>query len=207
MIVTEIKKIGAGKRYKVFIDNENIGVFQDEILAKYQLKTGQEIDEDFLKQLKKSNSKVSSFDDAVTYLEKFSKTKNGIKDYLRKKGYDNETIENTCKKLDEYGFINDRLYAENYIKTYITKKSKKAIKYELKFKGVNEQIIDELLSEVDDEEEKQTVLLLAKKYTKNKEIDQKTKQKCKNYLFSKGFSYDLCNYAVDSLGGEDEDWF
>lgn len=207
MIVTEIKKIGSGKRYKVFIDNENIGVFQDEILAKYQLKTGQEIDEEFLKDLKNSNSKVSSFDDAVSYLEKFSKTKRGIIDYLKKKGYDKDTIEKTCEKLDEYGFINDRLYAENYIKTFITKKSKKAIKFDLKNKGVNEHIIDKLLSEIDEDEEKKTVLMLAKKYTKNKEIDQKIKQKCKNYLFSKGFSYDLCNYAVESLGGEDEDWF
>ena len=47
MQITEITKIGKGIRYKLEVDYNFEGVFEAEVLARYNLQTGQEIDEDF----------------------------------------------------------------------------------------------------------------------------------------------------------------
>ena len=39
MEITEIKKIGKGKRYYLFVNGNNEGDFESEVLAKYKLKT------------------------------------------------------------------------------------------------------------------------------------------------------------------------
>ena len=47
MRITEIKKSKQGLKYHLYVDGEFFGVFLDEILAKYNIKTGDEVDENF----------------------------------------------------------------------------------------------------------------------------------------------------------------
>ena len=44
MIITQIKKIGKGERYSIFIDGNFSCVLEAEIIVKNQIKEGQEID-------------------------------------------------------------------------------------------------------------------------------------------------------------------
>ena len=187
MQVTEIKKIGKGKRYYLVLDEYNKFTIEAEVLAKHKIKTFDEIDSEKLNQILLENGELSAFDRALTYLEKNIKTEKGIREYLKQKGFLDESIENAVDKLKEYGYINDEHFAESYIHTYSNKKGKKLLAYELALKGVDRQIVDEKLEElVDTEQEVASCKDILLKYTKGKEIDLKMKQKSYAYLAGKG---------------------
>ncbi len=197
MQITEIKKIGRGDRYYLTVDEVSRFVVEAEILAKYKLKTDEEIDGNFLNKILLENGELACFDRALTYLEKNIKTEKGIREYLKQKGFLDESVGNAIEKLKEYGYIDDSIYAENYIRTYGNKKGRKLLRFELSLKGLDKVIIEEKLEELleaDDEYEACKALCI--KYIKNKTLDSKLKQKAYAHLTTKGFSSDIISRVI-----------
>ena len=190
--ITEIKKIGKGQRYYLYLDNQFFGVYEAEILARHCLKTGQSFDDEFFEELKLENGDYACFNRGLSLLEKGMKSEKMLKDYLKEKGYPRSCIEKAAEKLKSYGYIDDSAFCESYISTYSTCKSKKKLKYDLLSKGIKEDIIEEKLAQLfDEEEEKENLLRLAEKYMSGREFDLKTKQKFYNHFAGKGYDYNL----------------
>lgn len=209
MQITEIKKIGKGERYSIYIDGIFNGTLQAEILVKHKLKTGDEIDEEHIKQIKLENGKIAAFEQAARYLEKALKTQKQLQTYLKEKGFLQQSIDDAVQKLKEYGYIDDEAYAENYIKTYQNKKGKIKLKFDLISKGVSPEIVEEKLAQlIDAEEQFSSCEALLKKYIKNKPIDSKLKSKAYAHLFSKGFAGDIISSVIAKVFSEveDESW-
>ena len=190
--ITEIKKIGKGNRYYLFVDDENFGVFEAEILARYCLKTGQSFDEKFFDELLIENGDFACFNRALNLLSKTMKSEKMLKDFLKEKKYPHSCIQKAIEKLKDYGYINDESYAENFISFASNSKSKKKIKYDLLSKGIDSNIIERLLQENFNEEDEEVLCKkLAEKFLKNKEININTKQKFFNRLAGKGFGFQM----------------
>lgn len=197
--ITEIKKVGRGDRYKLYIDDDYAGVFEAEILARHSLKTGEKYDEEFFKELTIENGDYACFNRGLNALEKSMKTEKMLKTYLKEKGYPSTCINKAVEKLKEYGYIDDEAFAENFISTYSSSKSKRKMKYDLMSKGIKENIIESKLESVDKEDEREKCVKFAEKYIKNREIDLKTKQKLYNHLAGKGFDYDEIAHAWERV--------
>lgn len=197
--ITEIKKIGKGERYYLYLDEEFFGIYEAEILARHCLKTGQTFDEEFFENLKIENGDYACFNRGLGALEKSMKSEKMLKTYLREKGYPKECINRAVEKLSEYGYIDDSAFCESYISSYPSK-SKRKLKYDLLSKGIKEEIIEEKLEKfISDEEEREKCLTYALKYMKSKTFDIKTKQKFYNHMAGKGFSFEDIAYAWNSL--------
>lgn len=206
MIITEIKKIGRGDRYSLYCDDAFFMQIETEILVKNKLKIGQQLSEEDCQKLKLQNGDYASFDKALTYLEKGIKTEKGTRDYLKKKGYLDESIDKAIEKLKDYGYIDDEVFAESYINTYSHLKGKQKLKYELLSKGVDKEIIDQKLEDLIDEDEQiENAKTLGKKYLKNKAVDEKTYQKLCAHLVSKGFSFDVVSKVAKEVLKEKKD--
>lgn len=200
MQITEIKKIGKGLRYKLMVDDNFEGVFEAEVLARHGLKTDQEIDEDFLNELKIENGDYASFDRGLGLLEHGMKSQKQVEDYLKGKGYPAECIERAINKLLDYGYINDEAFASEYVRLYGQKDGKRKIEYSLKNKGVADEIIDRAIEDyLGDDVQFETCLKLAQKKAKNLTLDAKGKQKIYAYLVGRGFDFDTIKHAVDAL--------
>lgn len=209
MTITQIKRIGSTNRFHLYVDGSWNGIFLDEILAFYHLKTGMDIDEDEFREIKLENDQKVAFDMAVSYLEKYVVSEKGLKDYLKKKNFDAKTISKTVAKLREYGFIDDEKFAKNYFETLSTTKGKRAIANKLKSKGVSAEIVEDLLENVDEEDEIEKATMLAEKFVKNRQIDTKIKQKCLAHLIYKGYDYSVAQKATNIAlqnKGENNDW-
>lgn len=203
MQITELKKIGKGLRYSLKVDDKFEGVFESEILAKYNLKTGQEIDQDFLDSLKNENGNFACFDRALNLLEHGAKTQKQVYDYLKGKGYPQDCITKAMQKLEDYGYLDDQAYANEYVKLYGQKDGEKKIRFALKSKGVNdEQISNAIENFLDNDVQIQTCYNLATKKTKNMELDAKNKQKLFAYLAGRGFSFDIIKSAINKMESE-----
>lgn len=201
--ITEIKKIGRGDRYKLFLDEEFFGVYEAEILARDCLKTGQCFDDDFFYNLAIENGDYACFNRGLNAIEKSMKTKKMLRDYLREKGYPKQCIDRACDKLAEYGYINDESYCENYILSYQNQKSKRKMKYDLLAKGVSEEIVENKLAQMlDDEGEEEKCLKVAEKYLRGKTFDLKTKQKFYNHMAGKGYEFGQIAAAWEKITNE-----
>lgn len=206
MIITEIKKSKQPMKYHLYVDDVFFGVFLDETLAKYNLKTGQEIDEDLLYGIKEENDEKLAFLTAVSYLERYNVSTKGLKDYLYRKNFKKNNIESAVEKLKDYGYLDDRNFAKNYFETLSSTKGKRVIVSKLKEKGISGEIIDELVEDVSDEVEEERARLLAEKFAKNRENTLKNKQKCFAHLIYKGYDYSVAQKIVNELflGAKDD---
>lgn len=210
MTITKIKRIANTNRFHVYVDDKWNGIFLDEILAVYGLKTGQELDDEEFAKIKSENDRKVAFDMATSYIEKYVVSEKGIKDYLKKKGFDFKVINATVDKLKDYGLVNDESFAKNYFETLSATKGKRAIASKLKQKGVSAEIVENLLENINEDDEIEKATALAEKFVKNRQIDAKIKQKCLAHLIYKGYDYDVAQKATKIAlenKGENDDWF
>ncbi len=201
----EITKIEIQKKNKnrvnLYLDNEfNCGLSL-EVVVKYGLKEGKEINQELLDFLCNSSEKEVAMNKAISYIARYQKTEKEIKEYLFKKGFGDEISQDVIKKLKEYNFIDDDLYAQNYIKYKTKSVGKRKLAYELRKKGIKENLIDNNIDIYSQDSD--SVLLVAEKYLRKKPRDIKTKQKAYRYLLSRGFMSEDIIRALNSMFKEE----
>ena len=207
MEIEQIKQIGKkNERFYIMLSSGEKVVLHGLTLLKTKLKVGDDINKETLEEYQFEYEKLTAFDKAINLLSRGMKTKKQISTYLKDKGYMPKVCNYVLDKLIEYKYVDDQTYASCYTKMTSKSKGKRAIAYEMKQKGVSDEIIATCLDEIDDQ--KEVALSLAKKYLKNKPLDQKTKEKLYRYLLSKGFSHEDCFYALNKCFSEinDEDF-
>ncbi len=208
MIITDIKRKGKSETYHVYVDDSYFALIEAEYIYKYKIKIGTEIDEQKLLQIKRKSDKLLCSSVALNYISKSLKTEFQLKNYLKSKNYDLEAIDETLEKLKSYGYLNDEYYANISAKTLSKTKGKKYIKNQLVSKGIAEDKINNVLSEIENEDE--ACFNVAQKWLKGKELplDIKNKQKLYRFLLARGFGFDVIKSALSNVGCEEveDDW-
>ena len=74
---------------------------------------------------------------ALRLLEHMDRTEKGLTDRLLRAGFSEELAEDAVSYVKDYGYINDRRYALNYIMYRIHDKSRQKIFQELSGKGID----------------------------------------------------------------------
>jgi regulatory protein len=115
-----------------------------------------------------------------------------VRDRLKKKKFDAETIEDTVSFLKEKAFIDDEQFARAWIRSRVKKPlGIRRLKVELRLKGIDKAIIDAGINELkSDYSEEDVVKSIAKnRLSRLKGIDQqKAKKRVYAYLLRRGFS-------------------
>lgn len=208
--MNEITKIELQKhdknRVNIFIDGQYAFPLSVETTMKYSLKKGMEIDEGKQKELILESDCRVALDKAVSYLSKSLKTKKQIIDYVKNYGYNDIIIEYVVEKLEEYGYINDISYTQRYISTYLGQIGKKKIEYELLKRGIEKEVVQKALTEIETPQEEVEKVL--RKKLGDRELTSKDKEKVMRYMIGKGFSYEEIKRAIQKVqnGGDDESW-
>lgn len=139
--------------------------------------------------------------DSLRFLGKTYKTQKQIYDKLLGKGYDAKTINRVINFLEEYNFIDDDKYAQMYIKEKMVKEGVNKIKFALISKGIKEEIINKKIDEMDSEFQEEAILKLAeKKYNQLMKTENDKRiiyKKLGDYLFRKGYSWDIIKGALN----------
>ena len=190
MQITRIEEVDK-KRRTVFIDGvEAFTLYKNEVY-KYKLEQDafvkQEIFIEILEVLnKRAKLKV------MEYLTQSDKPEADLRSKLKRARYPDSCIEVAIDYVKSYGYINDLRYTENYIRTKKVLKSKQAIQFELKKKGIDAAIIKEAMdSEYSVDTEMDAIKKqIAKKCRDTSNLDRDKLNKLVASLCRKGFSYD-----------------
>lgn len=92
--------------------------------------------------------------------------------------------------LNDEGYMNDERYCRSYVKSKLSLKKWgiNKIKLSLMTKGIDREIIDNVLSEIDQKSYKEELVNLLKNKKINEEDPYKRKAKLMRYAVSKGYS-------------------
>ncbi len=186
MRIDKVEQLEKGKVALTF-DNGNRMVFYKGELKPLFPEEGLELSETEYEALaKKLQIRVKKR--AVFLLEKQDRTEAQIRRKLKENSYPEEMIDEAVFYLKERHFLDDRRYAENYIRYHCAKESKGKLRLKLMEKGVSKEIIEAAMEEeyVGDEDA-YIKMWLQKKNFSYEESDQKEKQKIYGFLIRKGF--------------------
>lgn len=139
-----------------------------------------------------------AFNRALRYLSLRARSKKELKDYLKKKKYNESVIEEAIKKLVELKFLDDKNYAGSFMRgRQIYKgRSKYFVKYELKKKGISEDIIEEVSQNAQDDLKTAKDFVERKRRVYSKLEEKEFEEKMIRLLQSRGFSWDIIKNAL-----------
>ena len=137
---------------------------------------------------------------ALSKISYAQKTSFEVEKLLKENDFSADTIEKTIDFLNEYGILNDEIYVKSYVadKHNISRWSKNKIRYSLKSKKINEDLINIYLDQISDEDEYENAYNFAVKKARN-DFSIENKQKVYRYLAGKGFDFDIINKVVGEL--------
>ncbi len=143
------------------------------------------------------------FKAASRYLGYRPRSEIEIRNHLHRCGFDSDVVERTIIRLKEKRLIDDVAFARFWVENRLLFKplSRKLLGLELRQKGVDKGIIDEVTKDADD----RTSVLKAgwKGIRRLAGLDYpEFRYRLANYLKRRGFGYDTINFAVDHLWQE-----
>lgn len=201
MYISNIK-LKSPKNTNIFLVTvgENEYIFHSDIIVKYGLSNGSDIDDIKFNEAYQESEYLICLNKSIEYMASRLKTTKQLKEYLYQKGYKKPVIDKVILKLKEYSVINDESYATAFIKSNQDKLSKRNILNKLAQKGINKDICNETIEEIDDYE---VCKKMAEKFMKSRELDKKNIEKLIRHLQYKGFDWDsigkvLKNYNIES---------
>lgn len=190
-------------RVNVYIDGEYAFPCSSEVIFLHSIKIGQMVDASVLQEIVNMDNFIKCKSAALKIIERSYKTRKQICGKLVEKDYDEVTIEKVIDFLKEYKLLDDEKYAEAYIKEKIKNQGKNKIMYALINRGILKEIIEEKLSLIDDEQEKQAAIILAeKKYSiilKSENDPRKIYKKLGDYLIGKGYNFQVVKVALNKI--------
>lgn len=188
MKITQIKQqVKRQDRYSIYIDGKyNFSLGEAELL-RAGLRKDQELSESELDQLTNQSKLGKLYDRTLNLLSFRPRSEWELRDYLKRKKEDEETIEKILNLLSERGYVDDKRFAERWVENRRLLKpiSQRRLQAELKQKRVAGNIIDEVLA--GDETDEREVL---RKLVERKAKRYPDRQKFMQYLARQGYNYD-----------------
>lgn len=145
---------------------------------------------------------------SLRYLSFRPRSEKEIRDYLAKKKAESSVNEKIVSKLKVHKFLNDEDFAKWWIeqRTILKPRAWKVIQYELKQKGISEEIVESQISNL--QFQKPNDLESANKLIQRKILryrhlpKQEIYQKLGRFLASKGFDWNTIKKSIDEALGE-----
>ena len=203
MIITKLERQKKKERFNVHLDGEYAFAIDADTLLNFRgLRVGNEIDESEVLAIQKEGEKRSAYARAFSYVSRGMHTLKEVRDKLKKLAYTDDAVTYAVDRLAGLNLVNDRAYAVAYVETHHGR-GKLRLTHELKAKGVDRKVIDEVLACVLEEEmEIEEATTLAIKFYHS--LGDKTK--VQRRLLTRGYSYSVIERAVSAAikDGDDE---
>ena len=195
-------------KVKVFFE-DNSYIISVNTFAHFALYDGKEITQEELEEILSHDLRTDLYERVVNYISYSPRTESQVKQYIRKYfkkigifelNIDSESlIDEIVNKLKEYKYINDRDYAEMFVKSRLKNKprSRYFLLSELLSKGIDKQMANEVLDILMPDSYEVLKMLYEKKY-RDEPMTFDDKKKI-SYLQRKGFLWDDISKFVNSF--------
>lgn len=138
---------------------------------------------------------------AGTLLSVRSRSKQELRDALTRSAYPQQTVSRVMDYLEQAGYLDDSTVAEHFAASRQAKGyGARRIRLELQRKGIDAQIIEETLGNIDGEAQTDAALRIARKVSRGKDLnDPKDRRRLLAALARRGMDYALSKQVIEAL--------
>ena len=197
--ITDLKQgVHNPNRINVFLDHKFSFSLDLSQVVDFHLKIGKSLQPEDIEELMHASVYGKLYGNTLEWVLTRPRSLKETRDHLREKrfqkklAYTDADIENVIEKLVIKHYLDDRKFAEWFIENRFVKKgiSKLRLRQELTKKGIDKNLIDELLESSSRDEAEEIKKMIERK---RKKYDQ---EKLLAYLVRQGFSYDLSKELI-----------
>jgi regulatory protein len=192
------------ERVNVYLDGAF--AFGLAVLEAARLRKGQYLTDSEIAALKAQDVVEQAYERAVRFLAQRPRSTSEIRRHLADKGVDKAAIEEAIARLEVQGYLDDRAFARYWLanRQQFRPRGTRALRFELREKGVPASVIDEVLADFDSGDAAyQAALDKARRF---RGLDRRTfREKLGSYLTRRGFDYETVRDVIDRLIREYED--
>lgn len=191
-------------RVNVFVDGVYSFSLDAADAALKGIKPGKELSEKNIKNLVMDSEFTKARDAALGILSRKAISSKALGDKLLEKGYNSLVVAEAINELSDLGYIDDENYARMFLEYCLEKMwGKKKIRYEMKIKGLDDEIIEDVLSSYEDDSQIEAMVELIKtKYSGLDLSDVKNKAKIIRFFASRGFDFSKIDIAIREISNE-----
>jgi regulatory protein len=194
------------ERFNLFVDDRFLLGISAELMLTQRLHVGQELSAEELDQLQYAEARQQAIERSINYLSYRPRSTTEVRRYLRKKETPDEIIESVIEHLQHLDYVNDKAFASFWVENreHFNPKGAQALRSELSTRGVEREIIEEL---VDGEQDEDLALRAGRKKAlqllQDADLDfTKFRNRLGGFLQRRGFSYQVISRTVRALWQE-----
>ena len=194
---------GRGKRINVFLDGKFAFSLGTEVTVKEGLQVGQALSSNQVEMLTRSDHFQRCLNTATHYLSYRPRSESEIRERLRRRGFDGDCIEAVVTRLKEQGLVDDVAFAEFWKdnRESFSQRSQRLTKLELRRKGIDSNIIDQVVNGTDDSDSAYRAALGKARRLPLSDY-QGFRRRLGEYLRRRGFNYEVINHTVERIWQE-----
>jgi len=201
-VITAIKPQKSKKRVNIYLDGKFGFGLDLETFIKYRLKIELELTEEEIGKIVKESEFQIIYDKILKYASLRPRSEKEFEYWLKKHKVHKSMHEDLFNRLKRLDFLNDKKFAIWWIEQRQTfrPKSIRVLRLELNQKGIDKDLVNEILKEEEVDEKKAANKLLYKKRNVWKGLEGYVKRvKMSNYLARNGYSWDTIREVVNEF--------
>lgn len=172
----------------LYIDGEFVMNLDTQTLIENRFDVGREIDDDDLHRIIILSNEKRAKEKALWLISYRDHSKKELTEKIKRTS-DEQSAEKAVERMEELGLVNDAEFAKRYARKLIFSKhmSKTAASFELSRKGIDRELCEEILNDIDVDERQQIREVIDKKY---KNIsDEKIRRRAFSALQRLGYGF------------------
>jgi len=201
--IKRIEKLKKKGIYKIHFDHFDDVTLHEDVILSHGVLLKNELTEFEINDLKSANMFSSAYYQSIKFISTKLRSKHELRKYLTKEEYFPEVANEVIEKLENQGYINDKVYAKSFANTVLrtTNKGIDYIRKTLSEHQIGNEIVEEVISGLDYQEEYDKLYkLVSKRVQSNKKYSKKVLREKLFYDFkTKGFETDLINEVFNEI--------
>lgn len=189
MKITKItEQLKSSSRYSVFVDDKYAFSLSDTALLASGIASGQAISEAELAKLRKLSLDDKAYAKTLRFAAMRQRTNWEVCQYMARLDVSPPLVETILNKLTDVGLLDDYKYAVSFVKDHrlLRSSSRRKIIYELQKKHISEGVIQQALTDAQEDDTSALRELIVKK---RRQLKYKDDIKLAQYLGRQGFNY------------------
>ena len=200
MNITAIKQqVKRSDRYSIFVDGKYTFSLSESELIRTGVHSGQELTKAELEKFKDTSKLDKVYGLVLNLVVRRPRSEREIRDYLRRKGHDEEVATTILNKLSNNGLVDDAAFAKSWVENrrLLKPTSLRKLKLELRQKGISDDIMQQVLAADDTTDIDTLKEMIVRKRRQTKYQDN---EKLMQYLARQGFNYSDIKSLLESRG-------
>lgn len=188
-------------RFNVYVDGQFSFAVDEKILADENLAVGQKMTQQKIEKIILEYELSKILDKVYRFLSFRPRSKKEIEQYLKRKNLGEEEKKIVLKKLEKSGFVNDTEFAKFFVESRLKfrPKGRYLLKAELIQKGIDKNLIEKVLGEINISEVELAKSAISKKLPRFLKLGElEAKNKIAQFLARRGFSWETIKTLIDS---------